>query len=211
MGDVVVVRRVTVLVAVVGLLLAMGCQQGQQQAVIARRLVQHQAMLDFSGLRPASDVIHVHAKAAVPEKWQTLPVQKTAIYAHQQWRSPTKQTGIGVAYIRMPLPLSAKAIVWFAKGEYAKKNKNGNDGRLIGEWTDSVGRHWFEAENAKYHVRGYAVTKGFEAWIVYSGYRSAFTPDPAELSLATRAAASFVPAPLETGKPREATASASVR
>ena len=114
------------------------------------------------------------------------------LYTHEQWRSPSSLTGVGVAYVRLPLPLSSKAIAWFAKQEYGKKAA---DGRIIAEWTDELGRSWFEAENKKYHVRGYVTTRGLEAWIVYSGYRLTDPPEPAEISLATRSAETFIPIP----------------
>jgi hypothetical protein len=90
----------------------------------------------------------------------------------------------------MPIPLSAQTLIWFAKQEYAKSRK---DGRLTTEWTDSIGRPWFEAENAKYHVRGYAVVKGLDAWIVYYGYKVGHAPDPAEVSLAGRCLETILP------------------
>ena len=65
--------------------------------------------------------------------------------------------------------------------------------RLINEWTDELGRNWFEVENNKYHVRGYALAQGFEAWIVYFGYKLNYPPDLGEISLAARAADTFVP------------------
>src|SRR5258705_11738222 len=40
----------------------------------------------------AVDPLQVHA--AFPAGWQALPLQKNALYTHQQWRSPSKRTGV---------------------------------------------------------------------------------------------------------------------
>jgi hypothetical protein len=101
----------------------------------------------------------------------------------------------------MPWPLGDKAIVWLAKREYTNK---ANDGRVIREWTDDLGRSWFEAENNKYHVQGYVLTRGFNAWIVYFGYKTGFPPDLPELSIAARAAETFIPDPDAASSPRQA-------
>jgi hypothetical protein len=95
--------------------------------------------------------------------------------------------------VTLPIPLPAQAIVWFAKNEYLKRAKDQHDGKLIGQWTDSLGREWFEAENSKYHVRGYAMTQGSQAWIVYSGWRVTSEPQPTEITLARRSLESVVP------------------
>ena len=42
-------------------------------------------------------------------------------------------------------------------------------------------------------MRGYAVTNGGDAWIVYFGYKINRPPDPAELSLAARCVDTVVP------------------
>jgi hypothetical protein len=141
------------------------------------------------------------------------------LYSHQQWRSPSASAGVGVAYIHTPIPLSTDMLVWFAKNEYAKRQASGDKsgattrpadigGRLIGEWTDSLGRHWFEAESTKYHVKGYAMTRGCEAWIVYSGWRVKSKPCEAEIALGARAADSVVPLspPNVVAIPNQATA-----
>ena len=172
-----------VLVPVLG-----GCQQPQQ--VTRQKLIDHVALIDFTGLKPVAAVESVKVQAAVPRQWEQLDVYKTALYTHQQWKSPSTRTGVGVAHIRMPLPLTTKMLLWIAKREYTKK---ANDGRILSEWTDDLGRPWFEAENDKYRVRGYAIVNGFQAWVVYFGHKSNEPPDPAELSLAARAATSVVP------------------
>lgn len=168
-----------------------GCQTGQ--SVSSQALIRHQAMIDFSGLNSAEEIESVQVRCALPQRWEEMPLQKNPLYTHQQWRSPHGGTGLGVIYIRLPLPLNAKTLVWLAKTEYTKKE---NDGRLIDKWTDAVGRNWFEAENNRYHARGYAVTRGFEAWIVYFGYRAWQQPSIDDLSLAARAAQTLIPLPM---------------
>ena len=165
-----------------------GCQTGPQ--VSSRRLIEHQAMVDFSGLKPAAAVEPVQTVLGVPSRWTELPVKPTALYTHQQWKSPSGHTGVGIVYCHLPLPLGTKTVVWLAKREYAK---HGEDGRVIDEWTDELGRSWFEAENNKYHVRGYVVSQGFNAWIIYFGYRTQYPPEVAEIALAARAAESAAP------------------
>jgi hypothetical protein len=128
--------------------------------------------------------------AAIPQAWETMPLQKGTLYNFGQWRSPSTRTGVGAAYIRLPLPIGAGGVLWLAKHKYAEQ---ASDGKLIAEWTDELGRNWFEVENSKYHVRGYALAEGFEAWIVYFGYKLSYPPDLGEISLAARAADTFVP------------------
>jgi hypothetical protein len=171
-----------------GMLVSIGCQQ--TPVVSQRRLIAHQALIDFSGLRPVEEVESVKVYAGVPRQWGTLGVYSSPLYTHQQWRSPSMKTGIGVAHVRLPLPMGIGMLKWLAKREYTKK---GNDGRIIDEWTDSLGRPWFEAENDKYHVRGYVIARGFEAWVIYFGHKAKMPPDPAELSLAARAVDTVVP------------------
>lgn len=191
-----VVRRLTRLdvVRMLGLLTvfawAGGCQTGPQ--VSSRRLIEHQAMIDFSGLNPPAAFASVQTTLATPRHWTEMHPKSTALYTHQQWKSPSGHTGVGVVYCHMPLPLSAKAVVWLAKQEYSKREQ---DGRVISEWTDDLGRCWFEAENYKYHVRGCVVVKGFDAWISYFGYRTQYPPQVAEIALAARSAESAVPLP----------------
>jgi hypothetical protein len=101
---------------------------------------------------------------------------------------------LGVAYVHLPIPVPASMIVWLAKQEYGKR---GEEGQLLGEWTDQLGRPWFEAQNAKYHVRGYVITRGFDAWIIYCGYkRTDQPPSSAELGVASRALERVVPTPI---------------
>ena len=184
----------TIWVLLAGLLFAgnLGCQQAA--SVGTSRLIEHQALIDFTGLAPEVEIRSLRVHAAVPQNWEDLPLQGTPLYTHQQWRSPSRTTGVGVAYLRLPLPLSPKAILWFAKTEYNKKKSS--EGKDLGQWVDSTGRHWFEGENDKYHVRGYVITKGFEAWIVYFGYRIPSIPHAGELNLAARAAEKVLPTAL---------------
>ena len=167
-----------------------GCQN---QTITAAKIAHQQRTIDHTGLKQVADYDVVKARAAAPRTWEQLNVKKTKLFTDIQWRSPTRLTGVGVAYIRLPLPLPASALIWFAKQEYTKK---ANDGKLLAEWTDDIGRPWFEAQNNKYHVKGYVVTKGFEAWIVYSGYKVATPPSEEELKLARRAQETIVPTPL---------------
>jgi hypothetical protein len=187
-----------------------GCQSAQPVSV--QRLIAHQALIDFSGLKPLQTLEELKVAASVPEKWQALPLQKKAMFAHQQWRSPSRTTGVGVAYIHLPLPVTAKTIIWFAKLQYAQQNRKDAkpQGRLLGEWTDSIGREWFEAENEKYHIRGYAVTNGFDAWVVYTGYRVKDPINLAEYAMASRSMDTIIPTPLSTMK-NSATATASAK
>jgi hypothetical protein len=187
---------------IVFVLLALtGCQVNS--TISTARLIHHQQVIDTTGLRDTEVVEAVKARAAAPQRWDALAIKKTALFTDMQWRSPSKMTGVGVAYIRMPLPVPAAALIWFAKQEYCKR---ADDGKLIGEWTDGIGRPWFEAENNKYHVRGYVVTKGFEAWIVYCGYRTETPPSQDELRMAQRSAETIIPTPLAPSDARTPTA-----
>jgi hypothetical protein len=169
-------------------LFAGGCQGGKQ--VSSRQLIEHQALIDFSGLDSLKPIPSVRASIAAPRRWELLPSKPNALYTHQQWRSPSAHTGVGIVNAHLPLPLTTKAVVWFAKQEYAKQ---GSGGKLLAEWSDELGREWFEAENERYHVRGYVVVKGFNAWVVYFGYRAQYSPNLAEISTAARAAETAVP------------------
>ena len=171
-------------------LAGVGCQSAQPVSV--RRLINHQAMVDFSGLRSAEHISAVKAEAAAPVTWKPQALKRSAMYTDMQWRSPSGTTAVGVAHVRMPLPLSARSLLWFAKGQYAKQS---DDGRMLGQWVDELGRTWFEAETNKYRVRGFILTKGFEAWIVYNGFKTTVPTDVAELSMGARAMETIVPAP----------------
>src|SRR5205807_5440052 len=94
--------------------------------------------------------------------------------------------------IRLPIALSASTIGWFAKREYTKRG--GDEGKLIGEWTDSLGRPWFEAENNKYHCRGCVMVRSNDAWVLYYGYRCDMPAKPDELLLGARSLETIMPA-----------------
>ena len=160
--------------------------------------MRHRALIDFSGLKQVESVPAIKASLAAPIGWERIPPKPSRLYVHEQWRSPSGFTGVGIAYIRMPFPLGASTLAWFAKQEYGKKAE---DGKIIAQWTDSLDRTWFEVENKKYHVRGYVTTRGLDAWIIYSGYRLAKTPDPYELSVAMRSLETIAPMMPPTTQP----------
>jgi hypothetical protein len=178
---------------VVSLLILVGC--APTQSVSTQRLIRHQAMIDFSGLAMAEPIDELKISCALPEYWTALQTHRRGIYTHQQWKSESGSTGMGVAYIRTPIPLSANTFVWLAKKEYVKNDKAG---RLLDQWTDKIGRVWFEAENEKFHVKGYAVTKGRDAWIIYSGFRITESPQPDEIVLAERSIETIIPLAMMT-------------
>ena len=191
MGFFVYPRRGLVLFMVLAGAWLGGCQV--TPPVPTRTFIVRQSLLDLTGLVPPAPVEDVAVSWAHPRGWEQLVPKKTALYAHQQWRSPSGATGVGVVRIRMPLALSANTIIWFARNEYVKSSRDQKDGKLIGQWSDDLGRVWFEAENNKYHVLGYAVTRGRDAWIVYSGWRTGLPPEPTEISIARRSAETVVP------------------
>lgn len=183
--------KILSLVGVVGLFLATGCQVAP--SVSAAKLIRHQAVIDYSGLKDAQVIQPVKARIAPPQNWDTLKLKSAAVYTDAQWRSPSHTTGVGIAYVKMPLPFSASTLIWLAKHEYSKRSE---DGKLLGQWTDELGRPWFEAENKYFHVRGYVVVKGFDAWFIYCGYKTAEPPNAAELGLAARSLETIVPTPI---------------
>ena len=174
------------------LLLLIACCAGCQPSrpVSSRKLFNHQAMISFSGLNRPATVDDVRTSLATPRDWELMAPKSTPLYTHQQWRSPSTHTGVGVVLAHLPLPLSARFVVWLARQEYAKQAQ---DGRVLQEQVDALGRYWFEAENGKYHIRGYVIAQGFSAWIVYVGYRTSYTPDVGEIALASRSLESAVP------------------
>ena len=213
--------------ALVAAPMAAGCQPSTE--VMSQQLSHRISLIDFSGLAPARPIGGLEASAAVPRSWQLLPPQTGAFYTHRQWRTANHSIAVGVVHLHMPLPMSAQTLVWLAKTKYgpdadkkadggsgsgdAKPDEKsadgkstaahtppGGKGRLLAEWTDSVGREWIEAENDKYHVRGYAVTCGFDAWLVYTGFRRHAMPNPVDLQLAGRSMESVVPDPLAPKK-----------
>jgi hypothetical protein len=158
-----------------------GCQMGP--ALATKKLARHQQFVDKDGLTAVEFLPPLKVNVSPPADWVALKTYTGALYTHKQWRSPTKATGVGVIYARLPIPLPVGTLLFFAKQEYTKQQA---DGKLIGQWTDSFGRSWFEAENNKYHVRGYAVVDGTNAWFVYSGYRMTMPQRPDEITIAER-------------------------
>jgi hypothetical protein len=175
-------------------LLAVVCGCQMTPPVSVARLRENRDESDESGLDAVCLMSDLKVSWAVPDAWEALPMRKNSLFSHQQWRSPTLSTGVGVAHLDLPLPLPAEAILWFAKREYLRRTRDQQGGKLLGEWTDALGREWFEAENNKYHICGYAITRGSEAWIVYSGWRMSRQPVPYEIALAKRSLESVVPA-----------------
>jgi hypothetical protein len=190
--------RITAVLSLI-LLSALGSGCQITQSVSATRLIQHQAMIDPSGLKDTSICDDVKVHVAAPQKWEQLTPRKTAVYTDMQWRSPSRMTGIGVAYVRLPLPIPASTVAWLAEKEYTKRS---DDGKLLSLWSDALGRPWFEAENSRFHVRGYIVTRGFEAWIIYCGYKLEQPPSAAELSVAGRSLETIVPTPIAPNVPQ---------
>ncbi len=169
------------------------CAGCQYQSISTADLQIHQWNLNKTGLTAVHVDSMLRITCAPPEEWEPLRPQNNLIYSHQQWRSPDRHVGMGVAHMHTPVPLSAETIIWFAKTRYSETHKT--EGRLLGQWTDSLGRCWFEAENEKYHVIGYAMTRGLDAWVVYSGFRLGSDPPQSEIALAAKGADSVVPLP----------------
>ena len=167
-------------------------------SVSPRRLIAHQAMLDFSGLLPVTLQSDVNVYVSVPSSWKRLAAERVPRIVHQQWRSPTRETGLGIAYLDLPFHVSPKLLIWFAKMEYAKQTTPDGKprGQLLSEWTDAEGREWFDAESDRYHVQGYAVTSGSDAWVVYAGYKVRSGLNWPEWAMAMRSIETALPAPL---------------
>ena len=175
---------------VAGLLLTtlVGCQSGP--TVQTQRLIQHQAMIDFSGLKAPALLDAVRVQASLPASWNMQSLEQKPLYTHQQWKSPSLHTGVGVIYVRLPLPLGTPMLIWAARQQFTQQQGQGHE---MAEWTDELGRRWFEAETPKYHARGYAMVNGLDAWIVYFGYKVNVPPDPAEISEGIRSLETFIP------------------
>ena len=97
--------------------------------VTVRRLINHQAMIDFSGLRAPERVDAVKINVAPPESWTPLSLKKTALFTDMHWKSPSGVSGVGVAYVRLPIPISPRMLLWFAKSQYNSKSNDG--GKMI--------------------------------------------------------------------------------
>jgi len=172
-----------------GLFLSVGgCQSTAPQA--AQQLTKAQSSIDYTGLGATRIVDALKISATPPQKWDPLPLKKTPLYTHGQWRSPSHSTGVGVAYVHLPIPIPINTLLWFARQEYAKRS---DDGKLLDQWTDSIGRNWFEAENKYYHVKGYAVVNGTDAWFVYYGYKLTKPASSDEIGLASKALDTIIP------------------
>jgi hypothetical protein len=171
--------------------LGAGCQY---QAVSAVELQIHQSLVDRQGLTSLQVERDLKISCAPPDLWEQLPEIKTLFYSHQQWRSPDHHAGMGVAYVHTLVPFSPHTILWFAKNQYVSgESARDGKGRLIAQWSDDLGRSWFEAENNLYHIKGYAMTHGCDAWVVYSGYRVRSKPPEGEIALAANGAESVAP------------------
>lgn len=146
--------------------------------------------MDFSGLKEPEVADAVRTQVSVPRTWLLHDIERRALFTHQQWKSPSAKTAVGMIYARLPFPVSANTILWLATQQYSRR---GDDGRELGRWDDEVGRKWFEAETKKYHARGYVIVNGLDAWIAYSGFRTDVPPEPGEITLGVRCMESFVP------------------
>lgn len=177
----------SILVAVVALLLG-GCQTAEPTT--ARALVRQQATVDLAGLRPAHPAQDIKATLSVPANWVQRDPQDGLFYIHQQWRSPSKATAIGVVYLHLPFPLSAKTLLELAKKEYTSRGKNG---QILASWCDRYGRYWLEAQNDKYHGLAYILVDGLKAWVVYTGYERLMALDPADQALGRRSLQTVLP------------------
>lgn len=177
------VRAVATLAAA---LVSFGCQSG---SVSTAKLVANQSRVDFNGLESTHLLVDVSAAGACA--WTHRPPESSALYSHEQWRSPTGITGVGIVYLHLPLPVGPSAVLWLAEQHFA--SIPGGKGHVLGEWTDLLGRSWFMAQSTRLHVSGYIMTEGYCAWIVYFAYKSDGQFHPAELSLAARSVESFVP------------------
>jgi hypothetical protein len=158
--------------------------------VTARAMVRQRSMLDLSGLNPVETVEQVKASIAVPRQWTEDKAKSGLFYVHQQWRSPSGATTVGVVYLRLPIPLSADTIADMAKKKYTKK---GEGGEILAQWIDRFGRHWFEGQNDKYHGRGFVMVDGTTAWAAYVGYERRRPLEPLDLALGERALESVLP------------------
>ena len=139
-----------------------GCQSTMPPA---QALIEVREKVDGEGLTIAREVSPVKASVSVPPGWRTLKLQKTAIYTHQQWRSPTRRTAVGVTYIRMPLPFSAKTLAWLASARWAKAPRRGPPPR-----TDPAPRMVRGGERQVPRHRLLHDPRQ-DAWINYSGWR----------------------------------------
>jgi hypothetical protein len=193
-------RRACIVVSrlVAPFVLVFACLSGCQTAGPSRtQLVEYRGQISDLGLADPVSVEALKINASLPNGWEALSAQKSALYTHQQWRSASHRTAVGITYIRMPLPFSARILAGLASNEVGKKTT----GRVHRRWTDELGREWFEAENDRYHLTGYVMTRGLDAWINYCGYRVKEPMHEAEVDLGGRALASILPAAIAPRNP----------
>jgi hypothetical protein len=181
-------QPIWIISAVTLLMGAAGCSVSSP--VATDQLIEHQATVDFHGLESTQQLPAVSVLGAAPRNWTPIAPDSNPFFTHQQWHSPTKNTGVGIVFLHLPLPISESAVLWLAEQHFKSM---GEKGRLLGEWTDSLHRSWFEAENSKYRARGYVIMQGANAWIVYLGYKTENGSDTAEINLAARSVETIVP------------------
>lgn len=162
-------------------------------------LVLHNSQASGAGLSGAVGVEPLKVSMSPPAGWRPAQLHQANRYAYQQWWSQSGRTAVGVTYVRMPLPMNSKMVVTLAACE---------GGRVIREWTDAIGRQWFEGERNGHRMVGYVLIRGFDAWINYSAWSLAESQVPAELELANRSIETIIPLSIAATVPREATASA---
>jgi hypothetical protein len=153
-------------------------------------LLQNRSRVDVSGLTQVQSVENVNASIALPDGWEKDEPIHHGPLLDQRWISGSHDTAVGVGYLRTPWPLSASTLVWFAKREFTKKE---NAGWIASEWTDALGRPWYEAENPEFHIIGYAFTDGFDAWFIYYAYKAYRPFHDDEVNLAARSLETVIP------------------
>src|SRR5262245_4683161 len=84
--------RLSILMLSLGLIGA--CQIAP--AVSIKKLQEHQELANLTGLKPTEILNDLHVSWAIPGRWDLMPIKKNPLYTHQQWRSPTLATGVGV-------------------------------------------------------------------------------------------------------------------
>jgi hypothetical protein len=170
-------------------LAAVGCQAGQ--AVKSQKLIEHQALVNVTGLKPAEAMDEVNVRASIPDGWSLGSRAAKLLYANRHYRSPSGRTGVGVVHATVLIPISPKVVLWMARRQYQKQGSA--SGRELKSWEDALGRHWFEAENDQYRVTGYAMVEGRDVWLVYSGFKLDAPTNWAEVAEGLRAMETLVP------------------
>src|SRR5271165_6206007 len=72
-----------VLVLLAAAVMCTGCQSARP--IASRQLIEHQAVIDFSGLTPAQALQPLKSIGAVPRTWEQVGPIKNALYTHTQW------------------------------------------------------------------------------------------------------------------------------